>query len=307
MDTNRLPALSQIPRVATRSKSVATLVPGRRWVTLDVRLRKYCMAKKLKPFTDYIESWSSPGVRRYSAQPGTEFLDQILDIADAISHCRRNFSKKKNGEFTRPSYDSMTHVSAGCHCTIMGHFELFQRFTFAGLVENSLYLDGFELESAVRRLGKDFNLQIDPARILAYRGSRATAGQLVVDSLAGWHDPERVNRYFKALLPKLNFYSNDQVDDLRVLWQVRHTMAHTGGWLSIPDAQKVEALQANKNHALFLKAHFTEAVVRRFHKIVPACVMRLKDAFDVHGEPEFAATDQYKMFFKVTSKRKSWL
>lgn len=265
------------------------------------------MAQALKPFTDYIESWPHSGTQTYSVAPGSEFLKQILDIVDANTQCRRHFPKKKNGDFTAAGDHSITQIAAGCLCTMMGHFELYQRFTFAGVVEYSIYLEGFDLSSAIRRLEKDSNVQISTAKLLAYRGSFATAGQLIVDSLPGWHDPERVNRYLKAFLPKLNYYSNDEIDDLRILWQLRHTMAHAGGWLSIPDAQKVSALNPHKDHALFMKSRFIEAAVRRFHRIAPSCTRRLKDAFDEHVSPQFSRSKRYNAFFNVTSPRRSWL
>lgn len=265
------------------------------------------MPTKLKPFTEYLRSTPHEGIGSYSQYPVPEFLRQVVDIADAVAHCVRNFPRKKDGSFTAASSHSHLQLSAGSLCTIMGHFELYQRFSFAGLVEHSVQFIGFDLHDAVRRLKNSLNFQMDPMRVLAYRGRRAVVGQMIVDSLPGWHNPEHVNGYFKAFLPKLNFYSNDQIIDLRVLWQLRHTMAHTGGWLTLPDAQRLLQLWPYRNEALYFEPRFIEAVVRRFHRIAPASTRRLKQAFDLRASPAFTASNTYQHFFRITSPRLSWL
>jgi|ERR1700722_11688372 len=265
------------------------------------------MPKLNKPFTEYVFPEDSDGIKNYFQKPTSEFIFEILHISDAFSLCLRRFPKKKNGDFTQSSLSSHFQLSAGCLCTIMGHFELYQRFMFAGLIEHSVHLHGFDFKDAVRRLKSEFQFEIDPSQLLAYRSEGAAVGQIFVDNLPGWHNPTRVNSYFRAIRPKHTFYSNDQTEDLSILWQLRHSVAHTGGWLSIPDAQKIPKLSQMQNKALFFEPHFIEAVVRRFHKIAPDCTNRLKLAFDHDVSPQFAASDTYKNFFDVSSSRKSWL
>jgi len=265
------------------------------------------MAKPNKPFTNYIKASHHDGIKRYFQRPAPEFFEQILDILDAYVLCLRKFPKKNDGTYTQAGRHSHLQLSAACLCTIMGHFELFQRFTYAGLIEHSLHLEGFDLKDAVRRLNKEFQFQIDPSNLLSYRGESAAVGQMFVDNLPGWHDPRRVNAYFKAIRPKLNFYSNDQAEDLSILWQLRHSIAHTGAWLSMPDAQKIPKLTKFKNTAFYFQPQFIEAVARRFHKIVPDCTNRLKISFDKDVSLKFSQSDMYNTFFMISSPRNSWL
>jgi hypothetical protein len=264
------------------------------------------MAKKQKAFTQYIRSGKT-GIGGYMKHPAVAFFKEIVDISDASAHCNRHFPKKKNVEFTAASDHSYTQINAGLLCTLMGHFELYQRFTYAGLVEYSVEMEGLEIKDVINRLDKDFSLQIDPMKMLSYRRSYSAAGLMIVDNLPGWHDPSKVNKYFKAFRPKLNFYSNDQIKDIRVLWQLRHTMAHTGGWLSVPDAEKNEELKRHRNRDLYLSPNFIETVARRFHRIVFDCTTRLKVAVEQDASEAFKKSDAFKNYFEITSPRKSWL
>lgn len=203
------------------------------------------MAKPNKAFIEYVKAVPHGGSKRYFHMPASEFFTQIVDILDAFGLCLRRFPKKNNGEFTRAGNDSQLQISAACLTSLMGHFELYQRFTFAGLIEHSVHLNGFDLSDAVNRIKKEFKFEIDPAHLLAYRSETAAAGQMFVDNLPGWHDPQRVNAYFRAIRPKLAFYSNDQVEDLKVLWQLRHTFAHTGGVAFLSRRSKDSSAYAN--------------------------------------------------------------
>jgi hypothetical protein len=53
-----------------------------------------------------------------------------------------------------------------------------------------------------------------------------------------------------------------------VLWQIRHSIVHTGAWLTLPDAQKVKRLKPYGGKPLVFEDSFINAVSRRFHRIV---------------------------------------
>ena len=262
-----------------------------------------------KKFTDYIRRDISEvcSLDDYAASPASTFCEEIVDISDAVAHCIRNFPKKTNAELTEASEDSLGQITAATLGTIMGHFELYQRFTFSTAFELTRHLPNFDFKNCARDLTKDSGLNIDVSTLMAYRGQPAPIGQLVADNLHSWHDPDKVNRYFKAIFSSLNFYSSQEADSLRVLWQLRHSMVHTGGWLTLPDAQKVHQLRAYGGQGIFLSENFTEVVARRLHQIVARATSRLDKAMAGHFPSEILTSDEYKKFVAIKSPRRVWL
>ncbi len=264
-------------------------------------------------FTRYLDAepeWWRQGLPDYSREPGATFLIQALHLSDAVNHCYRHFPRKPvaANEFRKDGQDSLYRLSAATLASIMGHFEIFQRFLFAGLVEVTRLMPSFSMVKAVKSLTKQTRVEIDLADLGAYRGAPAQVGRLIADNLPGWHDPAAVNSYFRSVVPNVDLYSKKQQPFLQVLWQVRHSIVHTGGWLSVTDAQKVGELAAYGGRPILLGGRAVDSVVRRLHPLVKESVGRLEVAArgllpaDLEDEEE----QEVAGLFVVRSSRNSW-
>ena len=221
----------------------------------------------------------------------------------------RSFKKKKDGNYTKDSQDSIHWLSAAALAAIMGHFEMFQRFLLAGLLEATRLIPAFDVAQCCRKLETSSGLAMNVGRLAAYRGRPAPIGQVIADNLPDWHDPRRVNAHFSTVVPTVNLYSNDDCEELRVLWQLRHSIVHTAGWLTDPDSQKVQELGAFGGKPIVLGDEFVVAAARRLHLIVVPATDRLRAKFS-NLLPEDLYEDErseVELLFKVDTPRKSWL
>lgn len=264
-----------------------------------------------KKLTGYIETapdrWAHT-LADYAEGPATAFLTEVVHLSDAINQCRRLFTKTRRGDYTKDSQDSLYRLNAATLASVMSHFETYQRFLFAGLIEATRLAPGFSVDKVCRSLAKDSGLQIDPVRVSAYRGQPAPIGQLIADNLAGWQDPTRVNDHFRAVIAKLQFYSKKESEILQVLWQMRHSIVHTAGWITQPDSQKVKELNPFGNSALLLGGRFIEVVGRRLHPVVRDSVGRLSRKFAslLTDDLDPEETAEVTSLFSVKSPRRSW-
>ena len=184
-----------------------------------------------------LNSGSSPP----NESPATRFLREIVEISDSLKHCERHFAKKGSGEFTKDSEDSYQCIMASSFAVIMSHFETFQRHQFAELVTNADFMsdsDDTALAKALEKLG----CQLSLARLLASRGQPREPGYVIADALTGWHDPSKVNQYFALIVKNHCLYSNEISDEISLMWQLRHSIVHTGGVITREDSLKVPAL-----------------------------------------------------------------
>lgn len=270
------------------------------------------MAVKLKAFTDYIDTeppWWGSKLLDYQQRPASTFLRESVHIADAINQCRRRFQKKKNQEFNKDAQDSIYRLGAAAFSSMMSHFETFERSLFAGVVEATQFLAGFSLEDCCKRLQKDSQLALDVNRLFAYRGISAPIGQLLADSLASWHSPIRVNGHFRALVPDFQLFGGAETEQLVILWQLRHSIVHTGNWLTHADAQKVPSLSALADRPILLNDNFIEATARRLHGIVGRTTDLLgkKVLGKIKAGTLTTEVAKIKLLFEVVSPRTNWL
>ena len=267
------------------------------------------MAKKT--FISYLDD-APPGwpdaLGEYPRMPGTAFLKEVVHLSDAINQCRRHFKKTPGGKYTGASMDSLYRLNAAALAAILGHLEAYQRFLFAGMIEATRHIPGFRVDEFCRRLEQATRVSMDMSRALAYRGQRVPIGQLIVDNLSGWHDPERVNQYVRALIPDFNFYGKRECRELRVLWQLRHSVVHTGSWLTAPDSQKVRELAALGDKPILLGERFIEVVAQRIHPIVKSATERVGARFKGRLPLDMDTEERRNvdLLFAVESSRKSW-
>ena len=193
------------------------------------------MVNRPKSYASYvIDSGLSRPVPADSSQPAVAFLYEVIEISDAIRHCVHNFPRRKSGEFTAASTDSLWGLCAAAHASLMSQLESYQKALFAGLFEASRLNDEFKFELFERQLSK-WNASIQLERLQNYRGDMASIGLVLADSLNGWHDPARVNSYFRAIVTSWDLFSTEDTSELAVLWQIRHSIVHTGGRLTRGD------------------------------------------------------------------------
>jgi hypothetical protein len=192
----------------------------------------------------------------------------------------------------------------------MGHFETFERALFAGMFDMSVYLQRFGVEKFFKDLSKEETVSIDLVRLAAYRsiGSKSI-GTLLADSLSGWHNPQRVNKYFLAFGLSYTAFGNGETEKLLILWQLRHSIVHTGGTLTLADAQKVESLSQYAGKQIAFENNFIFEVARKLHPIVKQTTTGLGNAFKQRLSPALAQQERDKVdkFFEVKSSVSSWL
>lgn len=262
----------------------------------------------IKDFTEYIdaETVSYHSLTDYAKRPCSVFLKEISSIEKTITYCKKNLPKstKAKPTYSDQALSTLTIAALGI---LMGQFELYQRFTFSSTFELSRYMPKFDLDRCIKSLQKESNLQLDICHLSAYRGQPAPIGQLIADNLSGWHMPRKVNFHMKAILNNLDFYSTVDIEALRVLWQLRHTMVHTGGWLTLPDAQKIPELSKHGDKAIFFYDGFTEAVVRRFHVIAARSTERLSKALNDNLSADVLASKEFKDLVNISSPKRSWI
>lgn len=268
----------------------------------------------IKSLEKYLVAGPAPTTTSFEAYancPAEAFLISVCNAHDAFVQCLKKFTKKANNQYNKDSEDSLQNISVAILATLMGHFETFEKALFAGLVENSIYFQGFDVDGFLKHLSKfgkrDVVVRAD--RLLAFRTAKAPVGFVIADSLAGWHNPKIVNSLFKGFGGKNNVFGSQEISDLEVLWQLRHSIVHTGAWLTQPDAQKVKRLSKHSNTAITFDFNFVNAVARRFHRIVKACNGRLlSDCLSLLGaSASVDQTDRIKALLDVRSPKKVWL
>lgn len=269
------------------------------------------MSRPRKEFQEYIVEPRDKHVTHedYIKSPATAFLRYTVEAKDAVNHCQRHFSTNKDGTYSKDSRDSLQHILSAFLPSIMGHFETYERYLFAGVFEESGLLGDFDADQFFRYIDKNYGLEIDPIKLSAYRGFDATVGIMLADNMPGWHNPRRVNSYFKALGFETNFFSADDCTRLNILWQLRHSIVHTGGSITLPDAQKVEGLRNFGNQPIVFDDNFVFEVSRKMHPLVKEATARLRSCFKsrMQGAIPEGAQERVDNLFKVRSSVGVWL
>ena len=273
------------------------------------------MGKKGKPPKEFHEYLTAPtkahvGHKDYLISPGSAFLKYTVETKSAIDLCVRKFPKNLDGTYSKNSLDSLQHLVVAVLPAIMGHFETYERYLFAGVFDLSVFLSGFKVESFFKKLNKESSISIDLIRLSAHRGLGASSiGTLLADSLNGWHDADRVNTFFNAFNLDYRLYGNDDCARLAVLWQLRHSIVHTGGTLTLPDAQKVPELQNYGDNQLVFENNFIFEVSRKLHQIVKTATEGIGNAFEAKMLQNLDQNelDKINKFFEVKSSVPAWL
>lgn len=271
------------------------------------------MAAKSKSLESYLVNTAAhkTSLSAYEACPAETFLTYVCDAYDSYAHCLNKFTKKADGTYNKDSEDSLRHIACAILGTTMGHFETYQRFLFSGILERSTNFPEFDVEKFLKHFDKycGGEVFVSPGRLLAFRELDAPVGFVFADSLSGWHNPRRVNAFFKALGITQDVFSAAEISDLEVLWQLRPTVVHTGAWLTVPDAKKVKRLSSWQNKPIVFESTFVNAMSRRLHKLVKAANARvLADCIKLLGStPTADVMQSLNEFLAVKSPKNVWL
>jgi hypothetical protein len=268
--------------------------------------------KQKKEFQEYLTdpTRAHVGHEDYLTSPGTAFLKYTVEAKSAADLCVRKFPKKGDGAYTKDAQDSLQHIIAAMVPAVMGHFETYQRYLFAGMFDSSVHLEKFDIGHFFKKISKVSDVAIDPIRLSAHRGLGAqSVGILMADCLSGWHNPERVNEFFDAFGLKRQLFASDDCARLRVLWQLRHSIVHTGGTLTLPDAQKLTELFEHGNKKVVFENNFIYEVSRKLHPLVKRATEGIGTSFKDRFKAAVPADVKTKIdeFFSVKSSISIWL
>lgn len=274
--------------------------------------------RKCFKFTEYLVTAKNsreinknfPSIEEYDDSPGTALLKYLVGAKNAIENVKRAIrSKGRKKSLQEVNIHHIDEIIVSMLPAIMGHFETYQRHLFAGMFNYSIYLKSFDL----RKFLKNFdNFSINLEKLSAYRGEKIpNVGILLADSINGWHDPQKVISYFCAFGLKVNIYDNEFKENLEILWQLRHSIVHTGGTLTTTDAQKNSNLSSSYKNGvrqIIFKEQFISEITRRFHPFIRNSTKMIGDAFlkDLKDTTPIEIKANINKFFHVSSKINTW-
>lgn len=260
------------------------------------------------------------------SSPATYFLTQVVYLNKSLRYCMEHFPSrdrsvsargyKSINKLTQEGQKVIHRLSASAFVAMMGHFEIYQRSFISGLFDATRFIRSLNIDTVMKNItGESRDGGVRLIDIAAYRGQPASISRLLTDNLPGWHDPQKVNKFVKAMLDKIDFYSGKDIEYLNCLWQLRHSIAHTGGWLTLPDAQKVPQLKNMGDKSISFDHNFIRQVHKAFHDIVQSSVGRVETAFKNRMEADYSKEEiskilrskEIKNLFTVASPRQSQL
>lgn len=268
--------------------------------------------RPVKEFEKYLTDGSTchVGHGEYISSPATAFLRHLVEAKTAIDLCVRTLPKKNNGDFTKASEDTLQYLLVATLPSIMGHFETYQRYLFSGMFDLSVHLDGFDVTNFFKILENETSINLNWNRLAAHRALGASSvGSLLADSIGSWHNPDKVNNYFSCFKLKFIPFGNDDKKRLKTLWQLRHSIAHTGGSLTLADAQKVETLAGFGGRNISFETNFIFEVARKFHPLIKNATEGLGSKFksQLVNNISLEAKNRVDDFFAVKSSIPVWL
>jgi len=249
--------------------------------------------------------------QEYTEFPGTAFLKFCLEAKDSIEFCKEHFPKHRGNN--RPKQESIVRIQHIVNSTLAlmtGHLETYQKYLFAGTFERTIYFEQFNSENFFKIFGDRNNIEITANHLMGYRGEAMTAGILLADNIGSWHNPEQVNKYFKAFgFNNLNFYSNEDISDLKVIWQLRHSIVHTAATLTRSDAQKVPDLIKFSGKNIVFTNKFIYELTKRLHSLVYKANGRLQNCVEnkLRQNIKPQSKTDILQFYNVNSRNSMWL
>lgn len=116
-------------------------------------------------------------------------------------------------------------------------------------------------------------LQLDVATVLGTREGLGRLGAVMIHPLQGWQTPETMNSRFKDVFDREPI-AGDEIQPLRDLWIVRHSIAHNGGVVTAPDARRLRSPQLADKQVLIdldyleAAADLLRGIVQRLETVI---------------------------------------
>jgi len=102
-------------------------------------------------------------------------------------------------------------------------------------------------------------LKLDVATVLSTREGLAGLGAVLIHPLQGWQTPETMNSRYKDVFQRQPI-ADSEVQTLRDLWIIRHSIAHNGGIVTAPDARRLREASLAERQVLIDVDHLEQAV-----------------------------------------------
>jgi hypothetical protein len=245
----------------------------------------------------------------FEKHPATAFLKFTIDAKDAIEQCKIHFPKQANGHPTLENLVCIQNIINSTLATIMSCFETYEKHLFAGIFETTAYFESFNTSNFIKQLSEHSEISISIEQLLGYRLNAAPTGMLIANCLSSWHNPTKVNSYFKSFGLQTNMFSNEDVEDLDVLWQLRHSIVHTGACVSHSDSQKNKQLSSLGGKVIVFSNKFIYELTKRFHSLIYNATNRVCNAITQRLPANLPTTTKKDILelFEVRSVNSSWL
>lgn len=125
--------------------------------------------------------WEIPNIDK---SPATDFLEKLFQIRNSASKATQNT-------------DSVQIWLCSLYSYAMGQFELYIRRQFTEVLNTSTFLKSYDSTGIAERLRKAGCVPTIES-ILVDSASDWEPGWLISEALPGWHDPEKVNQYYRV-------------------------------------------------------------------------------------------------------------
>lgn len=248
----------------------------------------------------------------YIKHPATAFLAYANRAKESIEFCKQNFPKHSgNNNLTTDSIINVQLLMNSVLASLLGHFETFEKHLFAGTFERTVYLNNFNSHHFFKTLDIKDDIPVSKLQMLGNRKGDTFVGLILANSLNEWQNPTTVIKYFNAfnLQPPRSFFSNENKVNLEILWQLRHSIVHTGGTLTKSDALKVKELKNTSGKNIVFSTKFIYELTKWFHSLVFQSVSNLKTSFENGLDTSIKPTEKAEImkFFEVKSSVTKWL
>jgi hypothetical protein len=114
-------------------------------------------------------------------------------------------------------------------------------------------------------------LLIDIPSVMSSRDSLGRVGAILIHPLLGWQTPETMNSRYQDVYGRQPIAKNE-LQQLRDLWIIRHSIAHNGGFVTEADARRLRT-PALRNRQILIDVDYLQRAVEFLRGIT----MRLSD------------------------------
>lgn len=122
-------------------------------------------------------------------------------------------------------------------------------------------------------------LQIDVATVMSTREGFTRLGAVLIHPLGGWQVPETMNSRYMDVYQREPIAA-DEIQPLRDLWIVRHSVAHNGGFVTEADSRRLRTPALADRQILVDRQYLVDSVeflrriVRRLQDVVGPALLR---------------------------------